>query len=107
MATYSTGITATFGARVISEITNVEVTVQSGPDRARAANAHWTDNNGGATFTTLDVGDVGGSVWGAVDDLIINGGAMAINAQAMYDGFTAVSELNGVTKYTISFKFLE
>ena len=107
MATYSTGISATYGARVFKEITNVEVTVQSGPDRARAANEHWTDNNGGATFTTLDQGDVGGHVWGAVDDLIIDGGAMSINAQAMYDGFTAVSELNGVTKYTISFKFLE
>lgn len=107
MANYSTGMSATFGARVFSQITNVEVTVQSGPDRARAANAHWTDNNGGATFTTLEKGDLGGDVWGAVDDLIIDGGAMAINAQAMYDGFTAVSELNGVTKYTISFKFLE
>ena len=107
MATYSTGISASYGARVFKEITNVEVTVQSGPDRARAAAVHYTDNNGGATFTTLDVGDVGGGVWGAVDDLIINGGAMAINTQAMYDGFTSVSELNGVTKYTISFKFLE
>ena len=39
--------------------------------------------------------------------LVISGGGVSLTEQAVYEGFTATPELNGVTRYTVTLRLLD
>lgn len=105
MATYSTGMTVTWGAHTFAEITSIDIDRYG--DLSRGRSVDWNDNAGTVKITTLSSTGVGSLNWNKKDTLTISGGAMGLGVDALYMGFSAAAELNGVTKYTVNFKILE
>lgn len=105
MATYSAGITVVWGAITFAEITSIDIDKYGELSRGRSVD--WTDSAGTVKITTLSPTGVGSANWNQKGLLTIAGGDMNLVVNALYMGFSASAELNGVTKYTINFKILE
>ena len=105
MATYSTGMTVTFGAITFAEITSIDL--DSYGDLSRGRSVDWNDSAGTVKIATLSTTGVTAAKWNKKDLLTITGGGMGLSSNALYMGFSAAAELNGVTKYTVNFKILE
>lgn len=105
MATYSTGITATWGGVAFAEITDLSHTYGGGPPKGRSV--IWTDEVGSATITTLGSANMSSSEYGQRKLLVIGGGGQSVSGYAVLESLTTTPELNGVTRYTATFKFLD
>jgi hypothetical protein len=105
VATYSTGITATFGATTFAEVTDLSWQYGGGPAKGRAS--AWTDEVGSLTLTCLGGAGAVTSNYGVRDTLTVSGGGASLTTPAVYEGLTVAPELNGVTRYTVTFRFLD
>lgn len=106
MATYSTGITATWNATTFTEVN--ALSWQHGgarQDRAAGTTTGWTAEPGSVTFTCLGATGVDTNNFGKRGTLTITGGGMAYSGKAVFETVSAQAELNGVTRYTVSLKF--
>ena len=105
MATYSTGMSVTWGVHTFAEITSIEIDRYG--DLSRGRSVDWNDNAGTVKITTLSPTGVGAANWNQKGSLAVTGGDMNLVVDALYMGFSASAELNGVTKFTVNFKILE
>lgn len=106
MATYSTGITATWNSVTFLEVN--ALSWQYGgqrQDRAAGTATGWTPEPGSVTFSCLGVTGIDTNNFGKRGTLAITGGGMAYNGNAIFESLSADAELNGVTRYTVSLKF--
>ena len=83
MATYSTGISATWGSVTFTEIAGLSWTY-GGENVGRSAN--FTPNPGSVT---------------------VAGGGMNLTQAAVLESVSAAAEVNGVTRYTAEFTLLD
>ena len=105
MATASAGITVTFGSATFSEITDLSWSYGGGSPKGR--DSAWTDEVGSLTLTCLGSAGTSTSNYGQRGQLAVTGGGAALTTQAVYEGVSVTPELNGVTRYTVTFKFLD
>ena len=105
MATYSTGMTVTWGSHTFAEITSIDIDRYG--DLSRGRSVDWNDSAGTVKITTLSATGVGSANWNQKKALAVSGGSMNLAVDALYMGFSAAAELNGVTKFTVEFKILE
>lgn len=105
MATYSTGITATFGSTTFAEVTDLAWTYGGSLPKGRAST--WTDDVGSVSLTCLGAAGASTSNYGLRNDLTISGGGSNLTCKAVYTGLSVAPELNGVTRYTVTFKILD
>ena len=105
MATYSTGITATFGSTTFTEVT--DLAWSWGGSLPKGRNLIWTDDVGSVTLTCLGSAGVSTSSYGVRDDLVISGGGANLTCKAVCEGLGVAPELNGVTRYSVTFKILD
>lgn len=105
MATYSTGITATFGGTTFVEVTGLAWSYGGGPAKGR--DTAWTDEAGSVSLTCLGSAGMSTANYGGRDDLTISGGGSNLTCKAIYEGLSVAPELNGVTRYTVTFKILD
>lgn len=105
MATYSTGITATFGVETFAEVTDLAWTY--GGSLPKGRDATWTDELGSVTLSCLGSTGMTTANYGARNDLTISGGGANLTCKAVYVGLGVAPELNGVTRYTVTFKILD
>lgn len=105
MATYSTGITATWGGVAFSEITDLTWSYGGGPPKGRSV--IWTDEVGSVSITTLGSPNMTTSEYGLRKQLVLGGGGQTLSVYAVFEGLTVTPELNGVTKFTATFKILD
>lgn len=105
MATYSTGISATWDGTAFQEITDVSVQYAGGPPKGR--NVIWTDDAGSVSITTLDGTNVSAALYGLRGTLVLSGGGIVLTSAAVYEGFSMTPTLNGVTRYTVTFRLLD
>lgn len=105
MATYSTGIQASWGGSAFAEITDLAWQYGGGMPKGRGVN--WTDERGSLTLTCLDSTNVSTSEYGTVKTLSVSGGGVSLTLYAIYESLSVAPELNGVTRYTVTFKFLD
>lgn len=105
MATYSTGITATFGSTTFAEVTDLAWSYGGALPKGRGA--AWTDEIGSVTLTCLGSAGVTTANYGLRNDLAIAGGGAGLTCKAVYIGLGVAPELNGVTRYTVTFKILD
>jgi hypothetical protein len=105
MATYSTGISATWNGTPFQEITELSWNYGGGPAKGRGA--IWTDDVGGVSLTTLNVANVSSSQYGVRGDLVLSGGGQSLTSKAIYEGFSVQPERNGVTRFTVNFRLLD
>lgn len=105
MATLSTGITATFSGTTFAEVTDLSWTYGGGLPKGRSD--RWTDDVGSVTIACLGTAGVATSNYGTRGDLTITGGGAALTSKAVYEGLSVAPELNGVTRYTVTFRLLD
>ena len=105
MATDSVGISVTWGGVAFSEVTGAPAVYGAGPPKGRSTN--WTDEVGTVVVTCLGSTNVSKTEYGLRKQLVISGGGVSLTEQAVYEGFTATPEVNGVTRYTVTFRLLD
>ena len=105
MATFSTGITATWGSSSFQEVTGLSWTYGGGLPKGR--DSAWTDEVGSVTIECLNSANVTSGQYGLRNDLAITGGGANLTCKAVYESLSATPELNGITRYTVTFKLLD
>jgi hypothetical protein len=104
VAFYSTGISATWGGVAFQEITDLAWTYGSAP---RGRDAAWTDDAGTVSITCLGGANTGLGEYGLRKQLVLSGGGQSLTNQAIWESLSVAPELNGVTRYTVTFKLLD
>jgi hypothetical protein len=104
VATYSTGITATWGGVAFEEVTDLAWTYGSAP---RGRSDIWTDDAGTVSITCLGGANTGIGEYGLRKDLALSGGGQSLTNKAIWESLSVAPELNGVTRYTVTFKLLD
>lgn len=105
MATLSTGITVTFAGTSFAEVTDLSWSYGGAPAKGRSV--VWTDDVGSVTLTCLASTAISTANYGARGDLVISGGGSTLTSKAVYEGLNVAPELNGVTRYTVTFRLLD
>ena len=105
MATYSTGITATFGSTTFAEVTDLAWSYGGALPKGRSV--LWTDDVGSVTLTCLASAGIATASYGLRNDLTISGGGASLTSKAVYEGINVAPELNGVTRYSVTFRLLD
>jgi hypothetical protein len=105
VATYSTGVSVTWGGVAFVEVVGVPTTYAGGASKGRSV--VWTDEAGSVTVECLGSTNVSTSEYGLRKQLVISGGGMSLTSYAIYQGFVMTPEVNGVTRYTVTFKLLD
>jgi hypothetical protein len=105
VATYSTGMTATWGSTPFQEVTGLSWTYGSSSPKGRSS--VWTDDLGSVSIQCLGAANVTSVEYGKRKDLAITGGGANLTVKALYESLSATPELNGITRYTVTFKILD
>lgn len=105
MATHSTGISVTWDAVPFGEITDLQVSYGGGAAKGRSS--AWTDEPGTVTVACLGTANISTTKYGERKQLVCSGGGVSLTAYAVYEQVTAQPELNGVTRYAVTFKLLD
>ena len=105
MATYSTGIVASFGATTFAEISDLSWSYGGSLPKGRSST--WTDDVGTVSLTCLGSAGITTASYGVRNDLTITGGGANLTCKAVYEGLSVAPEVNGVTRYTVTLKLLD
>ena len=105
MATLSTGITVRWGNTYFGEVTDVQWSYGGGPPKGRSL--VWTDELGSVAVSCLGTANISTLNYGQRDDVTIAGGGADLTMKARYESLSVSPELNGVTRYTVTFKLLD
>ena len=106
MATYSTGITATWGSTTFTEITDLTWTY-GGENVIRASGpALFNYSHGSVSMVALGTTPTISSV-GDRQTLTISGGGVGLTIKAVLKSVGAAAEVNGVARYPIEFDIFE
>lgn len=110
MATYSTGITATWGGVPFSEVYELALPLLGGVRKDRSSNMSsqgWTDEVGNVSISAYGTVNMTVSEYGRRRALVVSGGGVALTFNAVCTAVSATPELNGVTRYTFTAKLLD
>ncbi len=105
MATYSTGISATWGGVAFSEVVGLSWSYGGGSPKGRGSD--WTDDLGSVSLTCLGSANAAKSNYGQRKLLVIAGGGNDLTEYASWESVAVANEVNGVTRYTITLKILD
>ena len=105
MATYSTGISATWGGTAFVEVTDLNWSYGGGPPKGRSL--VWTDELGSVSITCLGSANTATAEYGLRKELALSGGGQSLSVYAVWESLTVAPELNGVTRFTVSFKIVD
>lgn len=105
MATYSTGITATWGGSAFVEIVDLSWSYGGGPSKGR--DVVWTDDVGSVSITCLGGANMSTAEYGLRKALVLSGGGQSLTLNAVYESLSVTPELNGITRYTATFRLLD
>jgi hypothetical protein len=100
MAVYSHGVTVTWGGTTYEEV--VSCAISGGGDR-QGRDSPWAASQGSLQVGCLSPtgSDVG--LCGTRESLSVSGGGISYSGFAVLGEITAECELNGVTRYTLSY----
>jgi hypothetical protein len=105
VATYSTGITATWGGVAFQEITDLQWSYGGGPPKGRSI--IWTDDVGSVSLTCLNAANMSIAEYGLRKELVLAGGGQVLTRFAIWESVNVVAELNGLTRFTVTFSLLD
>lgn len=102
MATYATGITATWNSVDFGEVTELRVTHGGALPLARAST--WTLDVGTIEMSCLSTANISTANYGKRSLCTIAGGGMAHRVNAVLEKFTLTGVVNDVAKYTVTLR---
>lgn len=110
MATYSTGITATWGGVSFLQVYEISLPLFGGVRKDRSQNMAaqgWTDEAGSVSVVAYGTANMGLAEYGQRKAFSVSGGGMSLTANAVCTSVGAAPELNGVTRYTFTAQLLD
>jgi len=105
VASYSQNVAVTWGGTPFTEIVGLDWTYGGGPPKGRSST--YTDEGGSVTVTTLGSANTSEGEYGLRKELVISGGGQALTSKAVWESLSVANEVNGVTRFTVTFKLLE
>lgn len=105
MASYSQDVAITWGGTPFTEVVGLDWTYGGGPPKGR--DNTWTDESGSVTVTTLGGANTSSGQYGLRKQLVISGGGQSLTSYAVWESLSVANEVNGVTRFTVTFKLLE
>lgn len=102
MATYSTGVTASFNGSPITELTGLSFSWGGGHSESRGG--AWKPVLGQVQIETLAGAST--SDWATRGTLVLSGGGISLTATAVCTEVGAVPEINGLTQYSYTFDLI-
>jgi hypothetical protein len=110
MATYSTGITATWDGVAFTEVYELGLPLYGSvrKDRATSGNSTgWSDEVGDISISAYGTANMTVTEYGKRKALAVSGGGVSLTYNAVCTAVSATPELNGVTRYTFTAKLLD
>lgn len=104
MATYSTGITVTWGGVDFLEVQELSWTY--GGSRT-GRDTEWTGEQGNVTIACLGFNNTNISNFGSRELLEISGGGSTLTTYAAWESVAVTYERNGVTRHTVTLRILD
>ncbi len=105
MASYSTNVAVSWNGTPFVEVTGLSWTYGGGAPKGRSV--IWTDEAGDCSVECLGSANTSTSNYGTRGDLVITGGGQALTTKAVWESLSVASEVNGVTRFTVTFKLLD
>ena len=102
MATYATGVAATWDGTSFGEITELSVTHGGSLPLARAS--AWTLDVGTIELKCLTTANITTAKYGKRADLTITGGGLAYSGKAVLEKFTLAGVVNDVSRYAVTLR---
>ena len=109
MATYSTGISATWGGVAFTEVYEIGVPLYGSvrKDRGSGTATGWSDEVGDISISAYGTANMTVAEYGKRKSLAVSGGGVSLTYNAVCTAVSATPELNGVTRYTFTAKLLD
>jgi hypothetical protein len=110
MATYSTGITATWGGVAFPEVYELGLPLYGSVRKDRSASGMspgWSDEVGDISIASYNTTNMSLAEYGTRKELTVSGGGVSLTFNAVCTGVSATPQLNGVTRYTFTAKLLD
>ena len=101
MASRSEGISVTWNGTAFQEVTDLSWSY-GGDSKGR--NVAWTDSPGSVAIACLGTANISTTLWNTRAQVAISGGGQSLTAYAVWESLSVASELNGVTRYTVTLK---
>jgi hypothetical protein len=101
VASYSTGITVSWNAVTFQEVTGLSWSY-GGDGKGRSV--AWTDSPGSVTVECLGPANTSTALWNTRAEVAISGGGQSLTASAVWESVSVASEVNGVTRYSVTLK---
>lgn len=105
MATYSTGVTATWGGDPFGEV--VELSYTYGGSLPKGRDVIWSDDLGSVSLTCLSSANFTYAEYGERKQLVLAGGGQYLSVMAVCESLTITPQLNDVTRFAMTFKILD
>ena len=105
MAFYSQNVSVTWDGTPFTEVVGLDWSYGGGPSKGRSI--PWTDDAGSVTVTTLAGANTATANYGLRRDLAISGGGQSLTVKAVWESVSVANEVNGVTRFTVTFKILD
>lgn len=102
MATYATGITATWNSVDFGEVTELKVTHGGSLPMARAST--WTLDVGTIEIACLTTANISAANYGKRGTVTIAGGGLAYSGAAVLEKFTLSGVVNDVARYAVTLR---
>lgn len=110
MATFSTGISASWGVTPFAEVYELALPLYGGVRKDRSTSSAatgWTDEVGDVSISAYGTANMLSTEYGKRKQLVISGGGVSLTVNAVCTSVSATPELNGVTRYTFTAKLLD
>lgn len=105
MAQYSQGVSVQWGGVAFSEVVNLDWQYGGGSPKGRSV--EWSDEAGTVSVASLGTSNTSISEYGLRKQLVISGGGQSLTSYAVWESLDVANEVNGVTRYTVTFKLLD
>lgn len=105
MATYSQGVAVSWNGVAFQEVTGLSWTYGGSAPKGRSV--EWTDEAGTCTVECLGTNNTATSNYGLRRQIVISGGGQSLTNYAVWESLAVTNEVNGVTRYTVTFRLLD
>lgn len=105
MATYSQNVSVSWGGTPFTEVVGLDWQYGGGSPKGRSV--AWSDEAGTVTVATLGSANTSVSEYGVRKQLVISGGGQSLTSYAVWESLDVANEVNGVTRFTVTFKLLD
>lgn len=105
MASYSQGVSVAWNGTAFQEITGLSWTYGGGQSKGRSV--AWTDEAGTLSVECLGSNNTSTGNYGVRADVTVSGGGQSLTNKAVWESVSVASQVNGVTRYTVTLRLLD